>query len=213
MLKPSAGERWTKTLREALLIALIVSHSIAAIDLIYLIIKLKPLLFSLFDLLPILGASFGLSLVIYVVLWVGIALPLKVFARLPPLPLSIGLGIGILLPLLTLVVQRADDRLSLVANPYAALLILGASLTAGGVGYGISRALLELGDQPQLIITVGFAAPFVCIETLVYIWYRFYHMSVGLSWINLGDIVKCCGWARSGGVLLNHQTILEFLSI
>ena len=28
-----------------------------------------------------------------------------------------------------------------------------------------------------------------------------------------GDIVKCCGWARSGGVLLNHQTILEFLSI
>ena len=27
------------------------------------------------------------------------------------------------------------------------------------------------------------------------------------------DIVKCCGWARSGGVLLNHQTILEFLSI
>ena len=28
-----------------------------------------------------------------------------------------------------------------------------------------------------------------------------------------GDIVKCCGWARSGGVFLNHQTILEFLSI
>ena len=28
-----------------------------------------------------------------------------------------------------------------------------------------------------------------------------------------GDIVKCCGWARSGGVLLNHQSILEFLSI
>ena len=28
-----------------------------------------------------------------------------------------------------------------------------------------------------------------------------------------GDIVKCCGWARSGGVLLNHQTVLEFLSI
>ena len=27
------------------------------------------------------------------------------------------------------------------------------------------------------------------------------------------DIVKCCGWARSGGVLLNHQTVLEFLSI
>ena len=27
------------------------------------------------------------------------------------------------------------------------------------------------------------------------------------------DIVKCCGWARSGGVLLNHQSILEFLSI
>ena len=108
MLKPSAGERWTKTLREALLIALIVSHSIAAIDLIYLIIKLKPLLFSLFDLLPILGASFGLSLVIYVVLWVGIALPLKVFGRLPPLPLSIGLGIGILLPLLTLIVQPVE---------------------------------------------------------------------------------------------------------
>ena len=45
MLKPPTGERWTKTLREAVLIALIVSHSIAAIDLIYLIIKLKPLPF------------------------------------------------------------------------------------------------------------------------------------------------------------------------
>ena len=31
--------------------------------------------------------------------------------------------------------------------------------------------------------------------------------------IEARDIVKCCGWARSGGVLLNHQTILEFLSI
>ena len=28
-----------------------------------------------------------------------------------------------------------------------------------------------------------------------------------------GDIVKCCGWARSGGVLLNHQSILENLSL
>jgi len=27
-----------------------------------------------------------------------------------------------------------------------------------------------------------------------------------------GDIVKCCGWARSGGALLNHHSILEFLS-
>ena len=181
MLKPSAGERWTKTLREALLIALIVSHSIAAIDLIYLIIKLKPLLFSLFDLLPILGASFGLSLVIYVVLWVGIALPLKVFGRLPPLPLSIGLGIGILLPLLTLIVQPVDDRLSLIASSYPVLLILGASLAVGSVGYAISRALLDLRDQPRLIATVVFAAPLVCIESLVYIWYRFYHMGGGLS--------------------------------
>ena len=29
----------------------------------------------------------------------------------------------------------------------------------------------------------------------------------------LRDIVKCCGWARSGGVLLNHQSILENLSL
>ena len=28
-----------------------------------------------------------------------------------------------------------------------------------------------------------------------------------------GDIVKCCGWARSGGVFLNHQSILENLSL
>ncbi len=27
------------------------------------------------------------------------------------------------------------------------------------------------------------------------------------------DIVKCCGWARSGGVFLNHQSILENLSL
>ena len=30
---------------------------------------------------------------------------------------------------------------------------------------------------------------------------------------SIGDIVKCCGWARSGGVFLNHQSILENLSI
>ena len=30
---------------------------------------------------------------------------------------------------------------------------------------------------------------------------------------SVGDIVKCCGWARSGGVLLNHQSILENLSL
>ena len=181
MLKPSAGERWTKTLREAVLMALIVSHSVAAIDLIYLIIKERPRLSSLFDLLPILGASFGLSLAIFVVLWVGIALPLKVFGRLPPLPLSIGLGIGILLLLLTLAVQRADDRLSLIASSYPALLILGASAAVGSVGYAISRALLERGGQPRLVATVGFVAPFVCIESLVYIWYRFYHISGGRS--------------------------------
>ena len=28
-----------------------------------------------------------------------------------------------------------------------------------------------------------------------------------------GDIVKCYGWARSGGVFLNHQSILENLSL
>ena len=26
------------------------------------------------------------------------------------------------------------------------------------------------------------------------------------------DIVKCCGWAGSGGVVLKHHSILEFLS-
>ena len=28
----------------------------------------------------------------------------------------------------------------------------------------------------------------------------------------VGDIVKCCGWAGSGGVFLKHHSILEFLS-
>ena len=37
----------------------------------------------------------------------------------------------------------------------------------------------------------------------------------GLLWWRWGrrDIVKCCGWARSGGVFLNHQSILENLSL
>ena len=37
--------------------------------------------------------------------------------------------------------------------------------------------------------------------------------TVGADTNDPRDIVKCCGWARSGGVFLNHQSILENLSL
>ncbi len=38
-------------------------------------------------------------------------------------------------------------------------------------------------------------------------------VNIGVADEQTRDIVKYCGWARSGGVLLNHQTIFKFLSI
>ncbi len=71
------------------------------------------------------------------------------------------------------------------------------------------------------VTTCAPLAPFACTTQ------TFYHPAIkisggtvylksGVYYLDSGmhrDIVKCCGWARSGGVFLNHQSILENLSL